>query len=90
MRHLKWVACSPAPLSSYINDTNDFPCNCTQIYTERIYTYMLHKEKYINYTENGESRPPMKNKDLTGKYNAKVIFHEYHEMIPRSVQSFCL
>ena len=44
------------------------------IYIERIYTYMLHKEKYINYTENGESRPPMKNKDLTGKYHAKVTF----------------
>ena len=41
---------------------------------ERIYTYMLHKEKYINYTANGESRPPMENKDLISKYNAKVTF----------------
>ena len=39
-----------------------------------MYTYVLHKEKYINYTENGESRPPMKNKDLTSKYRAKVTF----------------
>ena len=42
-------------------------------YIERIYTYMSHKEKYINYTENRESRPPMKNKNLTGKYHAKTI-----------------
>ena len=46
------------------------------IYRERehIYTYMLHKEKYINYTENRGSRPLMKNTDVTGKYIVKVIF----------------
>ena len=41
---------------------------------EHIYTYMLHKDKYINYTENRESRPHMKNTDLTGKYHVKVTF----------------
>ena len=60
------------------------------VYIEHIYTYMLHKERYINYTENRGNRPPMKNTDLTGKYNVKVIFHEKHEMTPRSVRSFCL
>ena len=44
------------------------------IYIEHIYTYMLHKEKYINYTENRGSRPPMKNTDLTGKYYVEVTF----------------
>ena len=44
------------------------------IYTEHIYTYMLHKEKYVNYAENWESRPHVKNTDLTGKYHVKVTF----------------
>ena len=51
---------------------------------------MLHKKKYISYTQNRESRSRTKNTDLTGKYNVKVIFHENHEMIPRLVWSFCL
>ena len=55
-----------------------------------IYIYMLHKDKYINYTENWESGPHMKNTDLTSKYHVKVTFHENYEMIPRSVRSFCL
>ena len=33
---------------------------------------MLHKKKNINYTENRESMPHMKNTDLTGKYHVKV------------------
>ena len=35
---------------------------------------MGHKEEYINYTENRESRPRMKDTDLTGKYHVKVTF----------------
>ena len=60
------------------------------MYIAHIYTYMLHKQIYINYTENRESRPHMKNTNLTGKYHVKVTFHENHEMIPQSVRSFCL
>ena len=42
------------------------------IHTEHIYTYMSHEKKYVNYAENWESRPDMKNTDLTGKYHVKV------------------
>ena len=34
---------------------------------------MLHTKQYMNYTDNRESRPHMKNTDLTGKYNVELI-----------------
>ena len=35
---------------------------------------MLHIEKYINYTDNRESRLHMKNTNLTGNYLVRVTF----------------
>ena len=78
-RHLGWnkkrLRPPGRPHQAY---THGSPYVCTYIYIyvyiEHIYTYMLHKKKYINYTENRGSRPPMKNTDLTGKYYVEVTF----------------
>ena len=65
------------PGRSHQADTHGSPYLCAymnNIYIEHTHTYLLHKKKNINYTENRESRPHMKNADLTGKYNVKVNF----------------